>query len=138
MAVALVAAGLLAIAVLIPRFVAGAPPSGGLSPAFMPFVAASLATLSALAMAIAALRARDSGAPGLSLASFRFLASSAVVLGVSYALMTLFGYVVGGVALVAGLLKLARVAPVPLAIAAIAAPIALWCLFVVLLSMPLP
>jgi hypothetical protein len=74
----------------------------------------------------------------LTRANLRFLCAAATVLGASYALMALFGYVIAGAVLIAGLLKLARVKPVPLAIAAVAAPVALWLLFVELLAMPLP
>lgn len=136
-AAALLVGGLLTITVLIPRYVAGAPLSGGLSPAFMPYVAAGLATLAALGMLVEGLRAREpSGTvPFLNL---RFVAASAAVLGASYALMAWLGYVVGGAALVAGLLALARVKLVPLAVAVVAAPVALWLFFVVLLATPLP
>jgi hypothetical protein len=139
-AVALVAAGVVSIGVLIPRFVAETPVGGGLSPAFMPYVAAALATLAALAMLVGTMRA-----PGAQTeparagrAELRFLGGAAAVLGASYALMSFAGYVIGGMVLVAGLLKLARVAPLPLAIVAVAAPAALWLLFVGLLAMPLP
>ena len=139
-AAALVAAGALSIGVLIPRFVAGAPTGNGLSPAFMPYVAAALATFAALGMLVRALRADGArtGPARLRLADLRFLGAATAVLGASFALMGFAGYVTGGVVLVAGLLKLARVAPLPLAIVAVAAPAALWWLFVGLLAMPLP
>ena len=135
-AVALIAGGLLTIAVVIPRYVADAPLSGGLSPAFMPYVAAGLATLAGFGMLLESKRARGAAASPRRSATFLF--SSAAVLTASYVLMTLFGYLVGGAVLVAGLLKLARVKPVPLAIAAVAAPVALWLFFVALLATPLP
>jgi hypothetical protein len=135
-AVALLVSGLLTIAVVIPRYVAGAPLSGGLSPAFMPYVAAGLATLAALGMLIESLRAREASlATRLNL---RFLFASAAVLGASFALLTWVGYVIGGAVLVAGILALARVKLLPLAIAAVVAPVALWLLFVALLATPLP
>jgi hypothetical protein len=74
----------------------------------------------------------------LTRANWRFLGLAAAVLVASYVLMTYFGYVIGGAVLMAGLLKLARVEPLPLAIAAVAAPVALWLVFVGLLAMPLP
>ena len=135
-AVALVVGGLLTIAVVIPRYVTGAALSGGLSPAFMPYVAAGLATLAALGMLVEGLRAR-AASPATRL-DLRFILASGLVLGASYALMTLFGYVIGGAVLVGGLLALARVKRVPLAIAAVAAPVALWLFFVALLATPLP
>jgi hypothetical protein len=139
-ALSLAAAGVLAIAVVIPRYVTGGSVGGGLSPAFMPYVAAALATLAALGMAVDALRKRDARADGarLTRANLRFLGASAAVLGVSYALMSLFGYLAGGIALTAGLLKLAHARPVPLVLAALAAPAALWLFLVVLLATPLP
>lgn len=136
-AAALVAGGVFSIGVLIPRFVAGAPVGGGLSPAFMPYVAAALATVAALAMLVRALRAGGAHAEPAG-SDLRFVGAVAAVLGASYVLMSFAGYLIGGVVLVAGLLKLARVAPVPLAIVAVAAPAALWLLFVGLLAMPLP
>jgi hypothetical protein len=135
-AVALLVGGLLTIAVVIPRYVAGAPLAGGLSPAFMPYVAAGLATLAALGMLVESLRAHE--ASSVARWNPRFLLASVGVLGASFALMTWLGYVTGGAALVAGVLALARVKLVPLAIAAVVAPAALWLLFVVLLATPLP
>lgn len=135
-AVALLAGGLLTIAIAIPRYVAGAPASGGLSPAFMPYVAAALATLAALGMLIKGLRTPDASAvPRLNL---RFVFASLAVLGTSYALMTWLGYIIGGATLVAGTLALARVKLLPLALAAIVAPVVLWLFFVALLATPLP
>ena len=140
MAIALIAGGVLSIAVLIPRYVTGGALVGGLSPAFMPYVAAGLATLAACGMLLESLRAgRTSGTDARLLpANLRFLGACTLVLGVSYALMALVGYVPGGAVLVAGLLALARVKLVPLAVAALTTPIALWLVFVSLLAMPLP
>ncbi len=139
-AVALVAAGLLTIAVLIPRYVAGAPLGGGLSPAFMPYVAAGLATLAGLGLLLEAARARPAPVETarLTRANLRFLSASAAVLAASYVLMSAFGYVLGGSVLVAGLLALARVRLLTIAVAAVVAPVALWLFFVALLAMPLP
>ena len=139
-AATLVAGGLLTIAVVIPRYVTGGAVGDGLSPAFMPYLAAGLATLAALGVLLQGARRRDAGAERarLTRANMRFICGSALVLGASYALMIWLGYLIGGIVLVAGLLKLARVTPVPLAIAAVTAPVALWLLFVMLLGMPLP
>lgn len=137
-AVALLVAGLLTMAVVIPRYVVDGAVGSGLSPAFMPYVAASLATLAALGLLLESLRRRGDGGPRLTRANVVFLCACALVLGASFALMSIFGYVVGGMALVAGLLALARVEPVTLAITAVAAPVALWLLFVGLLASPLP
>jgi len=140
-ALALVAGGLLAILVVIPRYVDGGAVGDGLSPAFMPYVAAGIATLAALAMLFERPREREvseEGSARLTRANVAFLCAAAAVLAASYALMSSFGYVIGGVVLMAGLLKLAHVKTVPLAIAAVAAPAVLWLLFVELLAMPLP
>ena len=139
-AVVLIAGGLLTIAVVIPRYVAGDPLGGGLSPAFMPYVAAGLATVAAVGLLLGEARARGAGTHNarLTWANLRFLCAAAAVLGASYVLMSFFGYVIGGVVLIAGLLRLARVGALPLAIAAVAAPVALWLFFVGLLAMPLP
>lgn len=142
-ALVLAVAGALMLAVLIPNYVAGDPSSDGLSPAFMPYVAAVLATLSALAMLVGGLRRGTAASasetqPALTRDNLRFLAAAAVVLGVSYALMSLFGYLAGGIALTAGILKLARVRVVPLVVTSLAAPVVLWLFFVALLATPLP
>lgn len=136
----LVGAGFLAIAVAIPRHVAGTAVRGGLSPAFMPYVAAVLLTLAAVAMLVGALRHGHAGAnhAGLTGADLRFLGLAALVLGGSYALMSLVGYVAGGIALVAGLLKLAGARPLTIVAAAVAAPAMLWLVFAVLFATPLP
>ena len=140
MAVALVAAGVLTIAVLIPRYVAGAPLGGGLSPAFMPYVAAGLATLAGLGLLIEGVGARSANLDDarLTRANLLFLSASAAVLTASYVLMSSFGYVLGGSVLVAGLLTLARARLVTIVIAAVVTPVVLWLFFVALLAMPLP
>ncbi len=125
------------LAVVIPRFVAGSTLAGGLAPAFMPYVAAALATLAAFGLLLEG-RREGSDDARLTAANLKFLGASAAVLGASYLLMSVFGYVIGGAALIAGLLKLAGVKPLPIAIAAIAAPVGLWLFFVALLAMPLP
>lgn len=139
-AVTLIAGGVLMLAVVIPRYVAAGTLAGGLSPAFMPYVAATLATLAACGLLLEDRRGSgtSTGDARLTRANLLFLAASAAVLGASYLLMASFGYVIGGAVLVAGLLKLAEVKPLPLAIAAVAAPVALWLFFVALLAMPLP
>jgi hypothetical protein len=138
-ALALCAASLGALA-LIPRYVAAGPAGGGLSPAFMPYVAAALALLSSLGMLIGGLRRRGgaSSEPGLSAANLRFLGTAAAVLAACYVLMSVFGYMAGAIVLTGGLLKLARVKAAPLVVAAVAAPAALWLFFVALLDTPLP
>lgn len=136
----LVVAGLGALGVLIPRYVVGAPASVGLSPKFMPYVAAALATAAALHLLVAALLRRNGGgrpAP-LTLESLRFACAAAVVLGGSYLLMSRLGYLSGAAALVAGVLVVARAKLVTIVVTAVAAPVALWLAFAWLLATPLP
>ena len=137
----LAAAGVLTLTVLIPRYVATDTSIYGLSPAFMPYVAAVLATVSALGMLVGGWH-RGAGShdapPVLTRGNLRFLGLAAAVLVASYALMSVFGYLLGGVALTAGILKLARVHWLPLVVTSLAAPAVLWLLFVALLATPLP
>jgi hypothetical protein len=139
-AAALAVGGVLAITVVIPRYVAGTAVGGGLSPAFMPYVAAALVTLSALGILVGGLRHSDESASQarLTTAHLRFLGCCALVLGASYALMSVAGYVAGGIVLMAGLLGLARARLVTIVVAAVVAPTLLWLLFVELLATPLP
>jgi hypothetical protein len=139
-AIALVVAGLFTMGVVIPRYVVGDTVGEGLSPAFMPYVATGLATLSALGMLLEGLRrSHPSGASArITRTNMAFLGACALVLGASYTLMSVLGYVAGGIALVGGLLALARVSPMTLAMTAVTAPVALWLVFVGLLATPLP
>ena len=143
-AASLVALGLLAIFVVIPRAVVAAPSSSGLPPAFMPYVAAALATFAALGWLVGELRATRAekpgaeGVPASSASDWRFAAAAAAVLGVSFVLMSTAGYLAGSIALMAGTMALARVKLVTLVVTAIAAPVVLWVLFVHLLATPLP
>lgn len=135
----LVVAGLGALGVLIPHYVVGAPASVGLSPRFMPYVAAALATAAALYMLVAALLRRNGdGAAPFALETLRFSCAAAAVLGGSYLLMSRLGYLPGAAALVAGLLAVARTKLVTIVVTAVAAPVALWLAFAWLLATPLP
>jgi hypothetical protein len=136
----LVVAGLGALGVLIPRYVVDAPESVGLSPRFMPYAAAALATASALHLLVAALlRGDDSGGPApFTLENLRFACATAAVLGGSYVLMSLLGYLAGAAALVAGMLLVARAPLLTIVVTAVAAPVALWLVFARLLATPLP
>ena len=139
-AVLLVIAGCGAIAWLIPRYVVDTGASSALPPAFMPYVAAALVTAGALGWLVATLRRADPGglpAP-LTLASLRFILASSAVLGGAWWLMSNAGYLAGGVALVAGMLLIARANVVTTVATAVLTPVALWALFVVLLATPLP
>jgi hypothetical protein len=135
----LVIVGLCALGVLIPLYVVGAPVGVALSPRFMPYVAAVLATAAALHLLVAALLRRDGGRPAqLALESLRFACAAAAVLGGSYFLMSRIGYLPGAAALVAGLLAVARAKVVTIVVTAVAAPVVLWLTFAWLLATPLP
>lgn len=152
-AASLVVLGLLAIFVVVPHAVVAAPSSSGLPPAFMPYVAAALATLAALGWLVGELRARraaarpPAAAPAasapastaeLAKSDWRFAVATTAVLGGSFMLMSTAGYLAGSIALMAGTMALARVKLVTLVVTAIAAPVVLWFLFVHLLATPLP
>ena len=139
-AASLVVLGLVAIFIVIPSAVVDAPASSGLAPAFMPYVAASLATLAALGWLAGLLRgaSADSTAAAPAKGDGRFVVAGAVVLGVSFLLMNAFGYLTGGAALVAGTLALARVKLATIVATAVVAPVVLWVLFSHFLATPLP
>ena len=141
-AASLVVLGVVAILIVIPSAVVDAPASSGLSPAFMPYVAASLATLAALGWWASGLRgasADSAAAAGAAAKSdWRFVVAGAAVLGVSFLLMSTFGYLAGGAVLVAGTLALARARLATIVVTAIAAPVVLWLLFSHFLATPLP
>jgi hypothetical protein len=137
-ATGLTVAGLGVIGVIIPRYVADIGVSSALSPAFMPYVAAVLATVGAASLLVAELRGRGGNAIPFTKSNWRFLGASVAVLIGSCLLMSILGYLVGGVALVAGMLLLARVRPSIVIAAAVLAPMAVWLLFTQLLATPLP
>ena len=137
-AASLVVLGVVAIFVVIPYAVVDAPASSGLAPAFMPYVAASLATLAALGWLAGLLRGASADPTAAAHGDWRFVVAGAAVLGVSFLLMSAFGYLAGGAVLVAGTLALARVKLATIVTAAIVAPVALWLLFVHFLATPLP
>ena len=88
-AASLVVLGLVAIFIVIPYAVVDAPASSGLAPAFMPYVAASLATLAALGWLAGLLRGArrlGSGRARAAKSDWRFVVAGAAVLGVSFLL----------------------------------------------------
>ena len=141
-AASLVVLGLVAIFIVIPYAVVDAPASSGLAPAFMPYVAASLATLAALGWLAGLLRGARvdpaAAAPAAAKSDWRFVVAGAAVLGVSFLLMSAFGYLAGGAVLVGGTLALARAKLATLVATAIVAPVMLWLLFAHFLATPLP
>jgi hypothetical protein len=143
-AASLVVLGVVAIFVVIPSGVVAAPASSGLAPAFMPYVAASLATLAALGWLVSELRGASARSPAAAAApastksDWRFAVAATAVLGVSLLLMSAAGYLAGGAVLVAGTLALARVKLAAIVVTAIVAPAVLWVLFGYFLATPLP
>jgi hypothetical protein len=124
----------------IPRDVAGDAAEGDLSPAFMPYVAACLATGAMLLLFVTRLldRRTDSGDAPLPPRAWVFLGLCTAVLVASFALMEAFGYLPGAALLVAGFLLIVR-ADIRVALGAAAAlSFALWLLFDRALDFPLP
>lgn len=132
--------GVVAIVIVIPYGVVDAPASSGLAPAFVPYVAASLATVAALGWLAGLLRraTAHSTAAAAAKGDWRFVAAGAAVLGVSLLLMSAVGYLLGGAVLVAGTLALARAKLATIVATAVVAPAVLWLLFVHFLATPLP
>lgn len=136
----LVALGLATIFVIIPRYVTGSALGGDLSPAFMPYVAAELATGAAVLLLAGTIRRTadaDEPAP-LPKGSWIFVATTAGVLAATVALMSYFGYLAGAAAIVAGFMWIARASVRVVAGTAVAFPVVLWLLFDRLLGFPLP
>jgi hypothetical protein len=132
--------GVLTILALIPRYVDAGAADGDLSPAFMPYVAAGLATGAMLLLLVTRLLERKPGAGDTPLPprAWLFIGTIVAVLAASFALMEAFGYLPGAAMLVAGFLLIVR-ADVKVALgAAVALPLALWLLFDVALDFPLP
>lgn len=137
----LVALGLIAFLYWIPVYAPGAGDGEDLSPAFMPYVAAGLATAAMLWLfATRLLRAKvDAVAPApLSRGSWLFVATATIVLAVTFVLLDRVGYVAGAACIVAGFMAMARVRWRTILGAAVVFPAALWLLFDKLLGFPLP
>lgn len=136
----LCALGLIAIVAIIPAQVAGDGGVGDLSPAFMPYVAAIIATATMALLLVARLaRAAASEEPvPLTTGSWLFIATAAAALAGAFFLMQHFGYLVGAAAIVAAFMAMARARPAVVVAVAATFPPALWLLFDKLLGFPLP
>jgi hypothetical protein len=136
----LVALGLIALLYVIPNFVTVGGGSDDLSPAFMPYVAAALATVSMLALLGSRwLRTSTSHeAAPFTRASAAFIAIAIVVLLATFVLLEEVGYRAGAACIVAGFMAMARAGWRATVAAAIVFPLALWGLFDRLLDFPLP
>jgi hypothetical protein len=135
-----VALGLVTIFVAVPRYVARTAADGELSAAFMPYVAAGLATAAMALLFLTRLRQRGAAddVPALTARSWAFIGTATAVLAVAFVLMDTFGYLAGAAVLVAGFLLTVRARAQVVVGAAVALPLALWLLFDKLLDFPLP
>lgn len=139
-AAVLVAFGFVAILYLIPAYVAPSPWRGDLSPAFMPYVAATLGTAAMLALlgdGLARPRGAEAPAP-LTRRSFAFVGAAILVLGITYLLLEHAGYLAGAAFIVAGFMTMARAGVRATLLATLGFPVALWLVFDRLLGFPLP
>jgi Tripartite tricarboxylate transporter TctB family len=135
-----VAVGLVTILVVVPRYVAASAAGGDLSPAFMPYVAACLATGAMALLFLTRLigRTADADAPPLPARSWLFIGTAIALMAGAFALLDVFGYLAGAATLVAGFLLLVRAKIHIVLGAAVALPLALWLLFDKVLDFPLP
>jgi hypothetical protein len=133
--------GLLTLFALVPRYVAQSATGGDLSPAFMPYVAAGLATGAMVLLFLTSLLGRrtpDGDPAPLPARSWLFIGSATGVLAAAFALMETFGYLAGAGTLVAGFLLIVRAKIAVVLAAAVVLPLSLWLLFDKLLDFPLP
>ncbi|MCD6073927.1 MAG: hypothetical protein K0Q70_810 [Rhodospirillales bacterium] len=132
--------GFLTIFAIIPIYVDGSARGGDLSPAFMPYVAAAIGTVAAGLLLIVRLMRKDiEDEPNpVPKGSWYFIAVASLVLGVTFLLMDIFGYLLGAAAIVAGFMALARADLKVIVGTAIVFPVSLWLLFDKLLGFPLP
>ena len=135
----LIVLGLLTIVVIIPRYVAVVA-GDGLSPAFMPYIAAILATTAMVILTVRRWRmpaSEDTPAP-FTWQSARFCFYVVCAFGGSFVLLSTVGYLAGAAVLAASASMLARATPRLVAVSAVAFPLVLWTLFTYLLDTPLP
>ncbi len=132
--------GLLTIFVIIPRQVTQDVGFGDLPPAFMPYVAAVLATAAALLLLVARLvRAPETDEPApLDRPSWLFVGAACAVLAGALVLMQLLGYLAGAAVLVGGFTAIGGASWKATAGMAVLFPLALWLLFDGVLGFPLP
>jgi FtsH-binding integral membrane protein len=113
---------------------------GELSPVFMPYVAAAIGCLALLLMAAARLTGGSSaaGQRALPSRSWLFIAAAVAVMAVGFTAMSVYGYLTGAAATIAGFLMLGRADLRVVIGGAILLPLLLWLLFSKLLGFPLP
>ena len=136
----LVVLGCVALLYVIPNFVTAGAEGDDVSPAFMPYVAASLATVSmVILLGSRWLRTpvSDEAAP-FTRASAAFIGIAIVVLLATFVLLEEVGYRAGAACIVAGFMAMARAGWRATLVAAVVFPLALWGLFDRLLGFPLP
>jgi tripartite-type tricarboxylate transporter receptor subunit TctC len=113
----------------------------GLSPAFVPDIAAALGVGTLALMLVGRLARSGAAYPrtwSMPRKSWLFIGATTALLAAAFALMERFGYLPGAGAMVAGFLALARVRPAVIVGVAIGFPLILWLLFERLLGFPLP
>jgi tripartite-type tricarboxylate transporter receptor subunit TctC len=113
---------------------------GGLSPAFVPIVAAALG-LFAIVLMLAQRAGRDTmtlAESAMPRGSWLFIGTASLVMLVGYSAMTLLGYLPGAAAIIFGFMTLGRASSRVIAGCVIVLPVVLWLLFSRLLGFPLP
>ena len=139
MAALFAALGLVTIFVLVPRYVTNAGPAENLTPAFMPYVAATLGTAAVALLFFTRLRRADGGdAAPLPGRSWVFIGAVAAIFAAAFVLMDAVGYVAGAAVIVGGFLLMVRANLAVVIGASVLFPVALWLLFDKLLDFPLP
>ena len=134
------ALGLVTIFVIIPKFVAGSAIGGDLSPAFMPYVAATIMTVTAGILCLVRIYGDggDAEPAVFPRESWYFIACSVVIFVIAFVLMDTLGYLAGAAVIVAGFMTLARTEVKVVVLSTVAFPLTLWLLFDKLLNFPLP
>jgi len=135
------ALGLVTLFVLVPHYVTNAGPAENLTPAFMPYVAATLGTAAVLLLFFTRLRRADGDdddAAPLPGRSWVFIGAAAAIFAAAFVLMDVVGYVAGAAVIVAGFLLMVRASLTVVICASVVFPLALWLLFDKLLDFPLP
>jgi hypothetical protein len=140
-AIVLVAFGLVLIAVIIPKYVAGGGQQVDLSPAFMPYVAAGIITTVMAILVVAKLTRRtpqDDEPTPMSPAAWLFIGLVAAIFAATYVVMSLFGFVLGGLVVVGSFMALARTRPIPLVVITVGFTVVVWLFVEKLMGIPLP
>jgi hypothetical protein len=137
----LVAFGLVMIAVVIPKYVAGGGQQTDLAPAFMPYVAVGIMTLvMAIFLVMKFVRPMPSDAEPnpLPIQSWIYIGLVSAIFVATFFIMSSFGFLLGGIVIVGGFMALARTSILPLVGITLAFPVAVWLTVEKLLGIVLP